>query len=360
MMHSLIQYIYIHPVFICVFSFLLGLCCMPIVLKIARIKHFVVKPNKRMSHTGSVPNIGGIDIFISFILTYLLFEYNQLQEAQYIFIGVFLILMIGFVDDLIDIRPNWKLLGELVAGLFLMYFADIRLTSLHGFLGIWELPEIASYLLSFFVYIVIINALNLIDGVDGLASGLGMTYCAFFAIYFQLSGKIHMAVLAYCLIGSLTVFFIYNVFGGKRRKIFMGDSGSLVLGYMMVLFVFQFCEMNAYHEVPTQYYMSAAPAVAIAIMAVPLFDTMRVMVTRIKKGISPFSADKNHIHHLLLRIGLKHVQVSLVLISITLIFICIALLCRNWPIWLLVGMIFALCCALTWLLWRLVDKNQKD
>ncbi len=333
---------------------------MPMVLKIARAKNFVVKPNKRMCHTGTVPNIGGIDIFVSFVLTYLLFEYDSFQHSQYIFIGIFLILVVGFVDDLVDLSPGWKLSGEVLAGLFMIVMADIRITHLHGFLGIDEIPKVASYLLSVFVYLGITNSLNLIDGVDGLASGLGIVYCLFFALYFQFIGEMHLSVLAYTLVGSLLVFFLYNVFGRSRRKIFMGDSGSLLLGYMITFFVFFFCQVNAYsNESLGIYYMQAAPAVAICVLAVPLFDTLRVMFTRIKKGISPFSPDTNHIHHLLLKIGLTHIQVSMLLISLTLFFCLLGILLRNIPNGCLISIVFLICCVLVYRLWRIVDRKNK-
>jgi len=332
---------------------------MPLVLKIARKRNFVVKPNKRTSHVGTIPNVGGINIFISFLLTVFLFSYGIVSDLQFVIIGVFFILIVGFVDDLIDIKASWKLVGELVAAFFLIVAADVRLSHLHGFMGINELSLITSYMLSFFVFIVIINALNLIDGVDGLASGLGILYCLFFGVYFSLTGNLNLSVSAFAMVGSLSVFFIYNVFGGKS-KIFMGDSGSLLLGYMITLFVFEFCEMNAYHHLPEKYHMSAAPAVAICVLSIPLFDTLRVMLTRIKKGVSPFRPDKNHIHHLLLKTGLKHRQVTLVLLIVTISFIGLGLLGREWPINLLIIVAFCFAFALTNILWRVIDhKNIK-
>ena len=175
-----------YPFLIGVVSFLIGLVCMPVVLRIAKEKHFVVKPNKRMSHTGEVPNIGGIDICLSFLMTYLLFEFSELREFQFILIGLVVILFVGFADDILDLSPLIKILGEMLAGVALIVFADIRITHLHGFLTIEQIPPIASYLLSFFLLVVITNALNLIDGIDGLASGLGILYCLFFAIWFRI------------------------------------------------------------------------------------------------------------------------------------------------------------------------------
>ncbi len=351
------QYILDHPYFSIIISFVIGFICMPTIVRIAKKRNFVVKPNKRTSHQGSVPNVGGVNIFISFFLTTSIFSVQLVEPIQFFVIGVFFILIVGFVDDLIDIRALWKLIGELIAGFFLIVMSDIRLSTLHGFFGIYELPLWISYCLSFFVFIVIINALNLVDGIDGLASGLGIIYCLFFGIYFSLTNKYTLSLCAYSLVGALSVFFIYNVFG-KKNKIFMGDCGSLFLGYMITLFVFEFCELNGYHQVPEKYHMSAAPAVAICILIVPLFDTIRVMVTRIKKGLSPFSPDKNHIHHLLLKIGLKHRQVTFVLLAVTLLFITIGLLGRNGSIGLLTATALIIITGLTYWVWRLVDKKN--
>ena len=230
------QWLYNYPILIAMFSFTIGLICMPVVIKIAKVRHFVVKPNKRMSHKGEVPNIGGIDIFMSFILAYLLFEYDQLQNSQYIFIGVFLILMTGFIDDLLVITPSWKMFGELLAGAFLIVISGIRLTNLHGFCNIYSIPLVASILLSFFVFIVIVNSLNLIDGVDGLASGLGIIYSLFFAIYFQQTGEIHLSIFrtvdvvvgigqAGQRLAEITLR-VPELFRERRRLVFQFPSGN--------------------------------------------------------------------------------------------------------------------------------------
>ena len=291
------------------------------------------------------------------MLTYLVFEFHGFQESQFLLIGLFAIMCVGLLDDILVLSPLAKLLGETLAGIALIGFANIRLTNLQGIFGISGIGLIPSYLISLFVLIAIINAINLIDGVDGLASGLGMLYCLFFAIYFLLVGQTNWAILGICLIGSLAVYFCYNVFGTKQ-KIFMGDSGSLLLGYMLTAFVFRFCELNAYHEVPDAYYMSAAPGVAICVLSIPIFDTIRVSLTRLKHHQSPFHADKNHIHHLLLRTGLNHIQTTCVLLAVSVLLIGLAILGRNWNFWLLVATDFAICTIFTIILWRIIDKKN--
>lgn len=356
-MKSLIEFLHNYPYIISIVSFAIGFMFMPVVLDIAKKYNFVVSPNKRTSHTGEIPNVGGINIFISFLLTVFLFTTNLFSDIQFVLMGLFIILIVGFIDDLIDIKVSWKFFGELLAGFFLIVISDIRLSSLHGFLGIYELPLVWSYLLSLFVFIVIINAMNLIDGIDGLASGLGILYSLFFGIYFHLAGHHNLSLSAFAMVGSLVVFFIYNVFSNKK-KIFMGDSGSLLLGYMFNVFIFSFCDMNANGSVPEQYHMTAAPAVTFTVLIVPLFDTLRVMITRIKNGRSPFKADKNHVHHLLLSLGLKHREVTFILMIISVLFIGLAIIIRNLPNGIVAAIVLFISTLLTKLLWHLVNKNN--
>ena len=354
----MIQDFFLHNTYLIgLISFVLGLVGMPIVIRIAKAKGLVVRPNKRMSHEGEIPNIGGLNICFSFLLTYLIFEYDQMSQSQFFLIGLFAIMAVGFIDDVLILTPLAKLFGETLASIALIGFADIRITHLHGIFGIGEIGIIPSYLISLFVLIAIINAVNLIDGIDGLASGLGMLYCLFFAIYFYLVGEKSWSILGICMIGALAVFFLYNVFGHKE-KIFMGDSGSLLLGYLLTAFVFRFCEINAYQLVPENYHVNAAPAVAICVLTVPIFDTIRVSLTRIKQHRSPFQPDKNHIHHLLLRTGLNHLQTTGVLLSVSVLFIGLAIIGRNWNNWILLITDFALATAMTFALWQVINRQM--
>jgi len=354
-----------YPFFIIIISFIIGLITMPYVLKVSIRKQLVVKPNKRTSHKGNIPNVGGINIFTAFLLSYLLFSFSGgvSDNSRYFLAGLYLIFFVGFLDDLLSFSAKKKFIGEIFAGFIVIVIADIRFTNLHGFFWISEIPDnlfIISYLASFFLFLLIINSLNLIDGVDGLATGIGIVICGFFGVYFQLIGQLDLSLMAYSLIGALALFFIYNVFG-KKSKIFMGDSGALVLGYIVYIFVVKFCELNLVTQdsFKKSYFMYAAPAMSVCILAVPLFDTLRVMFTRIKKGYSPFKADKNHVHHLLLSIGLKHRQVTLVLVSVNLTFIALALIGRDWKNSILGAAAALLAIIYTCIMWRVVDKHKK-
>ncbi len=349
------------PFLLGLFSFGIGQFLMPYIIQMAKKKELIVKPNRRTSHEGGIPNIGGINIFSSFILSYLIFSTENIDfQHRIILAGMFFTLLVGFFDDMIELSPLKKLWGELIAGFLLIVVADVRLTNLYGFLGIGEISCWISYPLSFFVYLLVINGLNLIDGVDGLASGLGILICTFFGIYFSLIGVTSLSMMSFSLVGALLIFFIYNVFGSKS-KIFMGDSGALVLGYIVYLFVVRFCEINVYDtgNMNSVFIMRSAPVVAICVLTIPLVDTLRVMITRVKKGLSPFAADKNHVHHLLLSTGLKHKEVTFILLFVNFAFIILGLSLRNVKIEIAFLIVVVCAFTLTVSLWRIVDRYKK-
>jgi len=352
-----------YPFLFILFSFIVGRILMPYIVSMAKSKNLIVKPNRRTSHEGSIPNIGGINIFSSFIIPYLLFCTGMMDfYDRTVIAGMFIMLLIGFFDDMVELTAYKKLLGEIIVGLILIVISDKQLTYMFGFCGINEIPVWISYPFSLFIFLLVVNALNLVDGVDGLASGLGILICLFFGIYFQLAGDVQLSMMAYAMVGALLIFFIYNVFGGKS-KIFMGDSGALVLGYVIYLFVVEFCKISegVVPNVNPYLLMRAAPVVAICVLAIPLIDTVRVMTTRIKKGISPFKADRNHVHHLLLSTGLKHREVTFILLGINVIFIVLGLLIRNLRIEIAAFTVTACAVILIFSLWRTVDKyNRKE
>lgn len=359
---TIIDWLREFPFLTILISFAFGLLAMPYVLKISIRKQMVVKPNKRTSHKGNIPNVGGINIFTSFLLTYLIFSVEDVPDVVRLFLGgLYLIFLVGFLDDLLSFSAKKKLIGEIVAGFILIVLADFRLTNLHGMFWINTITDAyISYFISLFLFLLIINGLNLIDGVDGLATGIGMVICLFYGIYFQFIGQLDLAIMAYSLIGALAIFFIYNVFG-KRSKIFMGDSGALVLGYIIYVFVVKFCEVNQFEvaKLNEPLFMYAAPAMSVCVLAVPLFDTIRVMFTRIKKGQSPFKADKNHVHHLLLSIGLKHRQVTFILVLVNISFIALAIIGNSWKNSVLGGAAVLLAMVYTLIMWRVVDRHKK-
>jgi UDP-GlcNAc:undecaprenyl-phosphate/decaprenyl-phosphate GlcNAc-1-phosphate transferase len=202
-----------------------------------------------------------------------------------------------------------------------------------------QLSYAASILLTVFVFIVVINGFNLIDGIDGLASGVGILTSSVFGIWFWMTGHIACTILSFSFIGTLTAFFWFNVFG-KTNKIFLGDTGSMVIGFVVGVLACRFLQLELVVQETAK--IVSAPTVVCGILIVPLFDSLRVFILRIRQGKSPFKADRQHIHHRLLQLGCNHLQATLILISVNLFFIVLSYLLRGIGIIWLMGLILGL------------------
>jgi UDP-N-acetylmuramyl pentapeptide phosphotransferase/UDP-N-acetylglucosamine-1-phosphate transferase len=337
-------------------ALIIGFFSIPKVVKVATRKDLVAKPNHRTSHTGRIPNVGGISIFISFVLAFMIASDFRLDNRmQFLIFTSLALFFVGLYDDIMIISAKRKLIGELLGIAGMICLGNIRLTNLHGFFGIHELDYIYSIPLTFFVTVVIINAINLIDGIDGLASGVGMIVSLFFGIYFHLTGNEQLSVVAFCLLGALIPFFIYNVFA-RRRKIFMGDAGALVLGVLIAALTISFNEVNV--TVTSSYHVINVPMVSICILVLPMFDTIRVFTIRLVNKKSPFSPDKNHLHHMFLSLGCNHKQATGILLLINIIYICLGFLFQNTPKLFFFTIIF-LSCVLWSELLRLSIKTRE-
>lgn len=320
-----------------VVTFLLCFKIIPTVIRIARLKNLVDEPNSRTSHKKAVPTLGGVGIYLSFsITTLLLSSYYYIPEFNYLLLGMMVLFFLGIKDDIVVLSANKKLIGEIAVAVMLTYLGDLRLTSLQGVFGIYEIPYGASVLLTSFIYIALINAINLIDGIDGLASGVGILTLSFLGVNFYLMGHLGWSMLCFAMVGALFAFFLYNVFG-YRNKIFMGDTGSLILGLFLTATTIKFIEMNA--TFANHLTITFAPAVAIALLILPIFDTIRVFSVRIANGRSPFSPDKNHLHHLLLYLGFKHKVASYILISTNALFILSAYLLGGYNVNVIIALL---------------------
>jgi UDP-GlcNAc:undecaprenyl-phosphate/decaprenyl-phosphate GlcNAc-1-phosphate transferase len=301
-------------------SFIITFLAIPAIIRIAESKKLYDVPDARKLHTNPISSLGGIGIFGGFFLASILSVSSGLYpEFQYFFAASLIIFFLGIKDDLMVLSATKKFIGQVLAAAILIHLGGIKITSMHGFLGFNELPEAFSLALSYITIIVIINAYNLIDGVDGLAGTLGMLTMTIFGSYFFMVGLDAYAILAFSLAGSLLAFLIFNY---NPAKIFMGDSGSLVLGLINAILVIKF--ITVADSVAAPYPIESAVAVGFSILMVPLSDTLRVFSIRIFQGRSPFSPDRNHIHHLLLDRGLNHKYVTLCCLLLNMFFITVA------------------------------------
>lgn len=284
-------------------SFVITYVSIPVIVRIAKAKKLVDVPDSRKIHKAPVPSLGGFGIFAGFLLAMLIAVPSKSSVGiQYIVASAFIVYMVGLKDDVMIITPLKKFMGQLAAAFVIINLAHIRLTSLHGIFGIYELPYAVSLVISYFAVILIINAFNLIDGVDGLAGTLGIISSLIFGIYFYFAGDLMYAVMGLSLTGGLGAFLVFNY---TPAKIFMGDTGSMLVGLVNAIMVLHF--INVASSPGALVPVASAPAVGLAILAIPLFDTLRVFMIRIfLHRRSPFTPDRNHIHHLLLDCGCSH------------------------------------------------------
>ncbi len=296
-------------------AFTLTYFAIPSVIHVAKVKNLCDEPGERRAHTVTTPSLGGIAIFAGTIFSIVLWTpFGVFDDLQYILCAFIIIFLIGSKDDIVPISPKMKLAGELFAAGIIVWKSNVKLTSLYGVFGIYEMPEYIVVPLSIFVIIVIINAFNLIDGINGLSGSIGTLISGVLGAWFYLIDEIGLALVAFALAGALIAFLKYNF---TPAKIFMGDTGSLLVGLISSILILKFIQCHDPALITpdkAKYAFDAVPAVAIGILILPLFDTLRVFTMRILKGKSPFDPDRTHIHHLLLDFGFSHMQATGVLV----------------------------------------------
>lgn len=316
-------------------AFIITFLAIPVVLQIAEQKKLYDVPDERKIHTHPVASLGGVGIFGGFLLASLLSIQGYLNpEFQYFFASALVIFFLGLKDDLMVLSASKKFIGQVIAASILIHLGGIRLDSMFGLFGFDQVPEAFGLALSYLTIIVVINSFNLIDGVDGLAASLGILSMLIFGIYFFAVDQQAYALLAFAMAGSLAAFLIFN---HSPAKIFMGDSGSLMIGLINSILVIKFINVanSPLIAIPVQ----SAVSVGFAILFVPLLDTLRVFSIRILKGRSPFTPDRNHVHHLLLDHGLGHTAVTFTCVAVNILFVVLAWATRSFgPTWSLLLM----------------------
>jgi UDP-N-acetylmuramyl pentapeptide phosphotransferase/UDP-N-acetylglucosamine-1-phosphate transferase len=319
----------------------------PSIVRLSIVKNLMANPNGRTSHIHPTPNLGGVAIFAGVIISSVVFTgITTAHELKYIIAAMLIIFFVGLKDDLAPMVAYKKFFGQSVAVLFILVPGDFHLASLHGLLGIGELSYPLSLIITYILFLALINSFNLIDGIDGLASGIGILTSVFFGIIFLLDNHLAYAVMSFILAASLSAFFYFNVFS-KKHKIFLGDTGAMLIGLILAIFAVRFLNYESDSLYLSQ--SQSAPAVLLCVLIVPIFDTARVFISRILKGRSPFSADRTHIHHRLLDLSGSHLKATTIILLVNLVFIALALLLRNIDAELLVLITLVLAAALSFI-----------
>lgn len=308
----------LHQILICAFAALFCTCWIhPYALKIAKTKNIVDNPNARKLQRTPIPVMGGLTVvfgMLSGLMAYDLFE--NFYGLFPICTAVIIIMIVGLIDDIISLSPRIRLVIEITLVLFLIYSTDCQINNLGGLWTLSIIPDYLSVPLTVFACVGIINAINLIDGVDGYSSGYSIVSCILFGAMFCILGNMRMVALAAVVAASLLPFFFYNVFG-KRSKMFIGDAGTLSLGIIFSVFVMTILSANqSVESLPDN--LGLVPF-SLAVLCVPVFDTLRVMSMRIVRGKSPFCPDKTHLHHMFIELGYSHIGTTLSIIGINLV-----------------------------------------
>jgi UDP-N-acetylmuramyl pentapeptide phosphotransferase/UDP-N-acetylglucosamine-1-phosphate transferase len=306
-------------------------------------------PEDRKVHQDSTPRLGGLAIFAGFMSAVMIFgDLSQYKFAiQQVLAGTLLLFFAGVKDDIVPITPFKKFFIQIIATGIVVFVGGLRVSSLHGFMGVIGLTNIGmSYAFTFVMIIAITNAINLIDGLNGLAGSLVLLISLVFGFFFYQMGS-PFAILCFALAGAMIGFLKYNLIDGK---IFMGDSGSLVVGFLVAVCCVSFLESDVTES-------SKTPHLCIAILIVPLFDTLRVFITRIIQGRSPFSPDKNHIHHRLMRMGLSQQMTVLVLILINTLLVALVYFFPPLPLTIFVFSLAILAIVIS-LVFRFTEQDE--
>ena len=311
----------------------------PKILLIAFRKKLFDEPDERKIHKGAIPRLGGIAFVPALIfsvgLTIGIFnlpfisigniEYDAelVRSISFGICGLVLLYLVGIADDLVGIQYRAKFVIQIISAVLLVC-GGLWINNLNGFCGVYEWPDILGCLLTLLVTVFFVNAINLIDGIDGLASGLSAVALTFYGIIFAFMGDLINALISFGLLGALLQFFYYNVFGNPNagKKIFMGDTGALCVGFVLTYLSVSICHLPSIGNTPMN-----TVVVAFSPMIVPCFDVLRVFFGRIRSGKSPFLPDKTHIHHKLLNLGMKtpHAMISILSISVFIVLMNVAL-----------------------------------
>lgn len=318
-------------VFITAFSVVLY--ATPALIKVAFLKRLIDVPTEdRKIHKRAIPTIGGIIIYAATLFSFSLWYniddlhqydeiYESVKEFKILVATSLLLFFVGVKDDIIGTSPVKKLFANILVGLIIVLMGDIRITGLHGIFGVEYIPDWGSVFLSLFTFIVVLNAMNLIDGVDGLAAGVGLVASSVFGVWFIFANEYTLASLSFSLAGALLGFLIFNF---APAKIFMGDSGSLIIGLFISVLSIKLIEYPI-DRINNFWIHVSNPVLVVGALIYPLTDTLRIFILRAAKGQSPFSADKNHLHHRLLDSGYNHAQTSVIIYIFSIVSVGVSL-----------------------------------
>lgn len=294
-------------------AFIITYIIIPKVILVTNAKQLSTPVNSRSAHKFPISSFGGVAFFVSLMLIVSLIQSIRLNVVgNNLISGLTILFMVGLKDDLVISSAKVKLVGQIIASAFIVFLPQLQITTLHGFLYMHEISPVLSIILSLILMLGIINAYNLIDGIDGLAGIIGIVICSIYAIIFFLSNQDFPFLVSISIIAILAAFLRYNLSSGTN-KIFMGDSGSLIIGFVIGFLTLYFMTLDPFTILDYDFKPENRIIFIIAILFIPIFDTTRIFCSRLLKKQNPFKADRNHAHHILIDLGLSHIKASILL-----------------------------------------------
>ena len=315
-------------VFVFLLSFSVAYFALPSVIYVVKQKNLMDSPNERSSHKEKTPTLGGISFFVSIVFTLMVFRPFDIDQVGInILSGVGVLFFVGLKDDLVGVKPSTKIIGQIIATLMLFFSTDLKITTLDGFLNITDIPYWTSVFISCAIVMAIVNSYNLIDGINGSASMVGMVIFSGFAYVFYDAEMYYYFLLSILCIGFLLAFLRYNL--SNKKRVFMGDTGSMIVGFILAVLAIKFFALDTSSLESAVINPANKVWVLLSIIFIPFFDTTRVFTTRIIRHGKPFKADRSHIHHVFIDyLKLSHAKASILLASINLS-VFIVILCLN-------------------------------
>ncbi len=331
-------------------AFLISFLLFPVIIKIFKQLKWFDAPGTHKIHSDFVPSMGGVAVLFGASLALIMaLPLVQWIAMRYFFISVALMFLIGLRDDVLALTPRQKLFSQFLPVFVLVLLDDTKLVSLYD-ISPDPFPGIVTYFISLFTVIIITNAYNLVDGIDGLAGTVGILALTFFGIWFYRADQPFISLIALCFGGSLVAFLFFN---WQPSSIFMGDTGALTVGLVLSFFSIRFINFNYALPAGHAAKFTASISTAVCVLIVPIFDTLRVIILRLKSMQSPFHADRNHLHHRLLALGLTHSGAVKTIAAINGFFIILALAMRNQSDRIFLPIILIICLLISFTLkWR--------
>jgi UDP-GlcNAc:undecaprenyl-phosphate/decaprenyl-phosphate GlcNAc-1-phosphate transferase len=320
----------------------------PVLIKILRQWKLFDTSGEHKIHDTFTPSMGGVAIFLGAIISLVMcLSFHEWVAYRFFFVSMGIMFIIGLRDDVLALTPQQKLYTQFLPILILVFLDETLLTSSYDVFGKFVFPGWLAFMLTIIVLVVLTNAYNLIDGLDGLAGAIGLIIFGFYGTWFYMSGNTALGHIAFCFFGSLLAFLFFN---WQPSKIFMGDTGALMIGLMISYLTIKF--INANYLLPDQvvYKFNSSVATAICIIIIPVFDTVRVIILRLRRSQSPFKADRNHIHHQFLNLGYSHARSVMAISLMSIFFVAIAVLLRKQGDMLILAIVVTTCLIINYLL----------